>query len=208
MTVHNQLSRLSEVQRGAKVAFGLDSGAGGLERLGESIQVVRDFWALPGDAFLRGERWCQGSASVAAGGAGNFSAAAFSCEVAGWIAHLERVVVSSDAAGILVIKRGLALPTPSNNRVFRDMRASAGLPMSRITSVNNVAAAPGGTTCFLARVPVAGSNISIPLDWTLVTGGPVATEVACVVYHATANVELLTSFYWRERQLLPGEHAR
>lgn len=205
--IHNALVRATEVQRGAKVAFGLDAGEGGLERLSESIQVTKDFWAHPTDAFLRGERWCQGVVSVAAGGVGNYSAVAFTVATAGWIAQLERIRVSSGTGGTIVLRRGLQLPNAVTSKVFRDMRAVAAPPIGRLTYVNNVAVVPGGTECHRARV-LADTALDIPLDWVLVDGGPVATEVACVVYHATANVDLFVTAWWRERALLPGEQMR
>lgn len=201
--IHNELARFTEVQRGAKVAFGLDSGAGGLERLSETLQLVKDFWRYPEDAYLRGARLVMGGDVIAAGGAGNYSAIACSMQLDGWIATLVGAMVCVPVGSAIYVKRGLPLPNTSANRAFRDMRIT-GSPVGRISYVNNVAAVPGGTICWLTRA-LANDPLWIPLDCVLVNGGPVATETAVVVYADTANQAFYGSFLWVERQLLPGE---
>ena len=202
--VHNGLARLQEVQRGAKVAFALDSGEGGLERLSESIQVVKDFWRYPEDAYLRGARICQGALSVPAGGAGNYSAASVSLQQDGWICHVIDLWIGMTANSSAIMKRGLPLPNSVGNNVFRDMRAPTSGPVTTLRYVNNVAAAPGGTSCGIIRV-LANTSVHVPVDWVLVNGGPVATETALVIYNSTANEALDLQVRWIERQLLPGE---
>lgn len=207
MTIHNQVSRLTEVQRGAKVAFGLDAGAGGLERLGETIQVVKDFWRYPEDAHLRGERLVVGGGFVAAGGAGNYTGVSLAMQLEGHIAVIERIIVTTGTAGIIVVKRGTPLPTAATTRAFRDMRATPGSPIAQLATINNVAAVPGGT--FVGQYDVlASSPLDIPAGFVLVAAAPVATETGIVIYHATANVALKVNFYWRERTLVPGELYR
>lgn len=206
MELHNALSRLTEIQRGAKIAFGLDSGAGGLERLGETLQIVKDFWSHPEDAYLRGERLCQGCITVPAGGAGNYSAASFAIQVGGWIATLKHAIVTTTGNASIVVKRGLPLPTNSANKVFRDMRAT-GNPVGVVAYVNNVAAIPGGTIAHYART-LANTPVLIPLDWVLCAQGPVATETACVIYSDVVDTAVEVNFAWAERNLLPGELYR
>jgi hypothetical protein len=204
--LHNALTRFTELQRGAKVAFGLDAGAGGIERLGETLQVVKDFWAYPEDALARGARIAQGNVTVAAGGAGNYSGASFAIQNEGWIATLLDIVVGTNATGYVVVKRGLPLPA-GGTKVFRDCRITNQNPIGALGTINNVAAVPGGTVAARYRA-VATTPLLIPLDWVHVATAPIATETACVVYHETANSIIEVTFRWIERQLLPGELMR
>lgn len=205
--IHNGLSRLTEVQRGAKVAFGLDSGEGGLERLSESIQIVKDFWAHPEDHYLRGSRLACGVQNVAPGGAGNYSAAGIAMQNDGWISVLERLIITTEVNGTVLVVRGLPLPNTGTQRFFRDMRITGSTPITRIGWVNNVAAIPGGTNGIILRM-TANVPLYLDMDCVLVSGGPVATETAIVAYFFTANSALNVNFFWRERQLLPGELYR
>jgi hypothetical protein len=186
------------------VACGLDAGAGGLERMSESLQLVKNFWELPEDALLRGERLAQGGSEVAAGGAGNFTALAFDMAIDGWIAVLEGVYLSTPTAGQVIARRGLPFPTNLANKSYRDIRATNTTPIGRITTINNVAAAPGGTVCASWRLP-ANDTRYFPIGWVFNNRAAVATEQAFIVYHATANTALGAVFVWRERLMLPGE---
>lgn len=204
--MHNALARLTEVQRGAKLTFGLDAGAGGLERLDESIQIVKDYWKYAEDALPRGERWAQGGSEVAAGGAGNYTGLAFDMATDGWVAVLERAYLSTPTAGQVIARRGLAFPTNLANKSYRDIRATATTPIARLTTINNVAAAPGGTVCGSYRV-VAQQVLELELGWVFTNRAAVATEQALIFYHATANTALAVVWVWRERLLLPGENV-
>lgn len=205
--IHNALQRFTELQRGAKIALGLDAGAGGLERMSETLQLVKDFWRYPEDAILRGARLCCGGTSVAAGGAGNYSAASFGIQNDGWIATLRRVQFSTPTAGFIAIRRGLPLPNSVATKSLMDMRTFQTTPIGIVAYVNNVAAVPGGTTCWYGYA-AANTIIDVPLNAVCVSGGPVATETAIVVYHGTANVVLTCNFLWEERLMLPGELVR
>lgn len=204
--IHNQLSRLTEVQRAAKIALALDAGAGGLERLDESIQVIKDLWRDPRDRHLMGERSYQGYAEVAAGGAGRYSTAAFHCNSPGWMALLERIEISLAANGQVYIYRGVPQPSGSAYYQPRDTRQLTYAPISGITLDNTALALPAGVICGEYRL-LASSPQVVPLDWVFAPGlaaGAVPYR-ALVVANATANTALEVNFFWRERSLLPGE---
>jgi hypothetical protein len=68
MPVHNAMRRATELLRGSKLAFGLDSQSGGLERLSESLQLVADILEKPEWQYLIGRRkFCTARAVAAAG---------------------------------------------------------------------------------------------------------------------------------------------
>jgi hypothetical protein len=207
VSVHNGLARLTDVQRGAKIALGLDSGEGGLERLSESIQVTRDLWGDPYVRHLLNERSFQGYAEVGAGGAGTYSSCAFSCNTAGWIALLERIEINLQAGGVVYLLRGVPQPTPSAYRQPRDTRQLTLAPIAQITQDATAIAAPAGVICTAFRI-LAATPLTVPLDWVfaLVSGSSLPYR-ALVVYNAATNVSLEVNFYWRERSLLPGELA-
>lgn len=205
--IHNALQRFTELQRGAKVALGLDAGAGGLERMSETLQLTKDFWLQPEDAYLRGARLAAGGAYIAAGGAGNYSACGLSIQDEGWIATLREVHISTPTAGLIVMRRGLPFPTSAADKTHLDMRATGSTPTARVTTINNVAAVPGGTS-FWFGYAAASTTLTVRLNAVLVSNGPVATETSILVYHNTANTVLAVSFRWEERRLLPGELYR
>lgn len=201
--IHNALQRFTELQRAAKVACGLDAGAGGLERMSETLQLVKDFWRYPEDAYLRGERRCSGTTALAAGGAGNLSAVSLRILQTSWMMVVERVEFSVSAACTIEINSGQALANTRTTKGFLDSRAP-GTPLAVLQDKNADAINPG--TYKLASYRMGGAGIvQVPVDYIAFAG---TTETGICVVNTTANLDLRVSIWWRERVQLPGELFR
>lgn len=203
--VHNELRLMSALQRAAKIAFGLDAGSGGLERLSETIQVSKDLWKYPEDAFMRGEYNSYGSTNQAAV-AGEYTQLGVAMMQTGWIGILEEMYLMATAAGWVNIGTLTAsLATAGTIHGVLDNRKApgssiAGLPQARLSHTTNVAGlGTGFGTLYLAANTY--TRFAIPFVFagigTLPRGFSVETQAV--------NVGLYASFRWRERQLLPGE---
>lgn len=201
-TVHNALRRFGDIQRAAKIAFGLDAGDGGLERLSESIVVTKELLAYEEDAIHRGERICAGRTNSNSG-VGVYGACGLSCEDAGWLIKVEQLWVSSTVNARVYIGWAPArLANVSTNWWFRDNRYRTNtVPVGELS---NGTAAPSMLSQVIGLVDVpAGYTIPINLPACIVNKQP-----TCLAVEPNAqNVDVALTALWRERPLLPGEYV-
>lgn len=201
---HNAIQRYTELQRAAKIQLGLDSADTGLERMGETLQLVRNLWELPEDGWLRGDLKAVGMLAVTAGGAGNIPYASLQIESRKWMAVVERVTIWSATAGVITA-RLIGVTTIANlgtTKQYRDTRATTRVPVAKLRYKNGDALEYGS--------PIMDFRIAAntPIEWR-----PNIVLFADLPYYAlgfrgAANTDLNVSWEWRERVTLPGELGR
>lgn len=199
--VHNAIRRYTELQKAAKIAMGLDVTETGLERMSETMQLVRDLWRLPEDYYLRGEFRAVGQLAVTAGGAGNIPYASLQIESRKWVAVVDKVRMWSSTAGTLTARLiGVTtIPNLGTTKQYADTRAGSRVPVAKLRYKSNSAAEFGS--------PIADFQIAAntPIDWE-----PGIVLWSDMPYYAlgfrgAANTDLYVTWHWRERQILPGE---
>lgn len=205
MAIHNELRRASDLQRGVKIFSGLDSAEGGIERLGETLTPVLDPWSRPEIAYLRRERLAAGWTYVAAGGAGNISAASLgNPDPTRFMMVIEEIIINVTTTGsVYLCNTGLQLVNIITTKGSRDGRwsptAAGDVPNAVVSNKNNDATTPGNA---IAAVPITANQPFVwRQPWVLGRNG------IMTVRSATANVAMTVSWCWRERTLIPGENS-
>ena len=204
MTIHNAMRRYGDLARAAKIAFGLDAGDSGLERLSESVVVNRAIWEEPENAILRGEKLCVGY-GFSAGLAANYAHASLSMMDPGMLLVIERIEVTLPAPGYFFIGRNNAnLGDAAATYGFRDNRAgTVTAPQGRVYTERNGIAI--GVDTYIGSTL---GNVTKVVEYPAVLASIGTLWRACIVRSATLNTDMYVSFFWRERSLLPGELNR
>lgn len=202
-SIHNGLSRYTELSRGAKLSMGLDSEAGGLERLGETLTPVWDPFGKPEYAFPRGEMLATGGYILSAVVA-EYPKIAFHAGGTERIYVLERCVLKTSGACNVQIRQSVTALASAGAKGFRDSRRLAWdsatlVPTGRVTYVSD-GTTPGTVIGYIGML--ANEPLPLQLDFVLHAG------YGLVFLPDTTNMTFAATFWWRERQLLPGELAR
>ena len=202
MAVHNELRRITQLQRALKIAFGLDSAEGGLERLGETLTPIVDTWAHPDHAFLRDERLMSATVDVAAGGAGTNGKLQVWNATSQYVFIITEIRVSTaSAAQHLVYAHGsLIAATVAVTYAHRDFRThNAGVAPAATVRADNGSGIPAGAArVFMETQPSYRASVfREPLVITPGSGVFATTQ---------ANLAAQLCISWRERLLLPGEY--
>lgn len=208
MKEHNQLSYAVRLQRGLRLATGLDEEMGGVSRLSESLQPIIDAWSRPEWAYLIGDILSAGYKRVAAVVA-EFSAAAVFNPTIDALCVVESVAAMPAAAlQPVVLEERLQLSdlttdlTTTDPVLLRDGRSNPATHFSRmVLRSGTIAGAPtlGGT---LLERRFASTRDALPyaaLPFVVLPGQALA------VINETANAQLDVSFRFREIRLLPGQ---
>lgn len=198
MTVHNALKRYTALLRAHRLAMGEDQEVA-LERLSETLQPTFNIFQQPEWAALRGEFLCA-AADFAGASPGNFPIGAL-WPPDGMIAVVERLQVRASNAGQFIVGvDARQATTPSGLKYFKDNRKGAAVPRTTLAFETTAAIASPGT--YEAHDIDALTLVDVPGPWVIVGGGLSLCWAFDVV-----NTVFLVNYFWRERQLLPGESA-
>lgn len=218
-TVHNGITQYTGLLRGFRQLFG-ESAEFAVERLSETIQPVLDVFGAPEWALHRGERLCWGYVNDLAAGAGQYSAVGFRNPAgSNRLCVLEAVDMVPQVSALhyfvfVAFNLGHS-PDSTQTGAVRDSRQgfngwqTAGLLTTKTGAAG--AAALGGVTGpwakgILTLAPVGDQNhLTFGQHGARLSGLVMHPGSDVVIQMQTQNNGIEGTFYWRERQLLPGE---
>lgn len=196
MAVHNAIQRANELLRGLKLSFGLDSAAGGVERLGETITPIVDIFARADQCYLRAERLCFGRGTKAAA-AGVRSHVQLRNPSVNYVAVVTAIQAHSETAGsVLTLHRYDPACTDLDGELnVRDGRWGATSPACQIRSQQvAVLGSAGGS---LIHDYAEHAHLEVPFV--------IAPGIGYLIHPGQDNAHVSVSWYWYERPMLPGE---
>lgn len=200
--LHNGLHKNTELIEAVRRQFG-ETGAWGLERIGETLTPIFDPWLLAETRFLRGELTQSRAVAVTAGAAGTFAGVALLNRTAFGrrIFVVEEVSVfvpatsqfrcgtTTEATSDANFNNQLGAKSLDTRQNDLPLRIGFGIPAGVVTSDHMIGVALASTLQYINE-----------LKGTVLTPG-FAVFVQTQDDAANFNV----NFKWRERQALPGE---
>lgn len=206
--VHNALFR-GELSASMTRAVGdMRGDSAGLERYGETLTPVIDLWHRPEWEYLRKERLCAYSRTVAAGGAGTTSGIALANPAnSGLIVVCEAINIrgaSGTATGLYSAPDSTADLGNSSQGFVRDNRVEGGGTIRASQAVIRYSNTPVGLP---ANHDILEQVEQLDVAYRALIAPPciVAPGRMLAVYNITTAVFLGAVFKWRERIALPGE---
>jgi len=174
--------------------MGLSDPTGGVERLGETLTPVVDLWSRPEWALLRDERWGAGTAVEVAGGVGIVSHVQLFNPAGSGVLCVVHSISTMQTVNVWLLDTALATPRNTSPIDGRLDLSSTGIGLRcRVRSTVNA----GSLGTQISRL-ASGSHIKeIPMVLFPGNGIHVTTTAD--------NLDLVASFVFYERPLLPGE---
>lgn len=205
--VHNALRYSTDLIRGVRRAFGLGGDDDGLERLGETLQLVANPYDQPEWAFHRQEMlYGFGQASGAAAGTQSFSMLRNTVG-SNVVLVVEEIWCSehNGTAQTLLIAPSTQLAGAGARGWARDTRANPGLGVG--TGAISTATVLVGTDITGMGTVANRMFVRLPANDMKQLRVPfiIAPGEAVVVFNAAANISINVSWQWRERRAYPGE---